>query len=196
MAVPVGKLKKVSNLPPIIVESPPAPQPVLKGIDGRDGLDGVDGRDAPSLDIILSAVLKDGGLRSQIASLIEREIGKQTLGSLVGEHKGGAGFHPSDLPGYKKAGCNKTFGINSDGVLGFWTIGEIEVAEYTRLIDTDGNYKYVGEALPGTVQSGATWRIKRIEFIGGNDDDIEVLWADGVSTFSKVWDDRATYIYS
>lgn len=66
--------------------------------------------------------------------------------------------------------------------------------QYTRLIDTDGDYKYIGEADPGSSESDSVWRIKRVEFLVG--DDIEILWADGTADFTKTWDNRATYTYS
>lgn len=67
---------------------------------------------------------------------------------------------------------------------------------YTRLIDTDGNYKYVGEAIPGSEENKdqAVWRIKRSEWT--DSDDWEILWAEGTAEFDKIWDDRATYTYS
>lgn len=64
--------------------------------------------------------------------------------------------------------------------------------QYDRLVDTDGDFVYVGEALPGTARSASTWRIKRVYEIG---DDIEIIWADNTADFVKVWDDRATYEY-
>lgn len=164
------------------------------GRDGRDGVDGKDGKDAPQMDEIIS-MLKDQGvmLAPDVEAKIKEELGKIPMGAYSG---GGGGFHKGDLPGYKGASNYTAFGIDGNGNLGFFEIGDLDLAEYTRLIDTNGNFKYVGEALPGTATSAATWRIKRIEFIGGLDDDIEVKWADGVSTFTKVWDDRATYTYS
>lgn len=69
---------------------------------------------------------------------------------------------------------------------------ELEV-QYNRLIDVDGVYTYVGEALPGTGESEAKWRIKRIEEIG---DDFNILWADGEATFDKIWNDRTSFTYS
>lgn len=64
--------------------------------------------------------------------------------------------------------------------------------QYDRLVDTDGDYVYVGEALPGTARDASTWRIKRVYEVG---DDIEIIWADNTADFVKVWDDRATYEY-
>ena len=69
---------------------------------------------------------------------------------------------------------------------------ELEV-QYNRLIDVEGSYTYVGEALPGTGEAEAKWRIKRIEEIG---DDFNILWANGEATFDKIWNDRVSYTYS
>jgi hypothetical protein len=51
---------------------------------------------------------------------------------------------------------------------------------------------YIGQADPGTASSAATWRIKKIVESGTG---TSVDWADGVATFTKVWDDRLTYTY-
>ena len=71
---------------------------------------------------------------------------------------------------------------------------ELEV-QYNKLIDyvDADNYYYIGEALPGTGESDAKWRIKRIEEVG---DDYNILWAEGNADFDKIWDDRATFTYS
>lgn len=71
-------------------------------------------------------------------------------------------------------------------------IGSIggSVAYDNRLDETDPLYMYVGEAVAGSSDSSAVWRIKRYltsTFSG--------YYADGVSTFTKVWDDRASYTY-
>lgn len=65
--------------------------------------------------------------------------------------------------------------------------------QYDRLVDTDGDYTYIGEATPGSARDAAAWRIKRVYEIG---DDIEIIWADNTADFEKVWDDRATYEYN
>jgi hypothetical protein len=59
--------------------------------------------------------------------------------------------------------------------------------------DVGGTTIYIGEAVPGTATSSATWRIKRVVFTG---DDSETLWADGDSNFNNVWDNRAALSYS
>lgn len=55
---------------------------------------------------------------------------------------------------------------------------------------------YIGEAAPGTAQSAATWRIRRRRITqAGNEVDVSEKYADGVATFTKVWDDRLGYTY-
>ena len=72
------------------------------------------------------------------------------------------------------------------------TIGTALEVQYDKLIDTEGDYTYIGEATPGTAKNAATWRIKRVYEQG---DDLEIIWADNTAEFVKVWDDRATYEY-
>jgi len=64
------------------------------------------------------------------------------------------------------------------------------VAYDNRLDETDPLYMYVGEAVAGSADASAVWRIKRYTVATFNG-----YYADGVSTFSKVWNDRATYSY-
>ncbi len=53
---------------------------------------------------------------------------------------------------------------------------------------------YVGEALPGTAETAAQWRIKRLTIAG--DDDVTEEWAGGTGDYDKAWDSRASYTYS
>ena len=66
---------------------------------------------------------------------------------------------------------------------------------YDKLVDVDNQnkYTYIGEALPGTSKSEAKWRIKRLDETDSHDK--EIIWANGSSDFSLVWDDRTTYSY-
>jgi len=68
---------------------------------------------------------------------------------------------------------------------------------YTTAIEYDasGNAVYVGEAVAGTLQSQALWRIKKITYDASNNA-TDVKWADGVTTLTKEWDERASYTYS
>jgi len=52
---------------------------------------------------------------------------------------------------------------------------------------------YVGEADPGTAPSAAAWRIKKLAETGP---DVAVTWASGASTFTQIWDDRASLSYA
>jgi len=51
---------------------------------------------------------------------------------------------------------------------------------------------YVGQADPGSSTASAVWRIKRITETAGG---ASIDWADGVGTFTHVWDDRASLTY-
>ena len=66
---------------------------------------------------------------------------------------------------------------------------------YNVLIDTVTTFKYIGESIPGGATSSALWRIKRIDQTdtGG---DVNILWANGITTFNQVWDDRLSLTYS
>lgn len=63
-----------------------------------------------------------------------------------------------------------------------------------RLDSVSGSLTYVGEATPDSAEGDAVWRIKRLDESVVND--LIILWADGTSDFSKVWDDRASLAYS
>lgn len=59
----------------------------------------------------------------------------------------------------------------------------------------NGQPLYIGFAEPGTPTSIGKWQIRRISY-DGNSFVTDVEFADGVNTFNKKWDDRATYTYS
>jgi len=62
---------------------------------------------------------------------------------------------------------------------------------------SNGQPLYIGEAIPGTATSEAKWRIKKMEYDNGQTQPpTGVTWADGVSTFTKEWDERTSYTYS
>lgn len=67
--------------------------------------------------------------------------------------------------------------------------------KYTILATyTAGNPIYVGKAKAGTGTDEAYWQICKLTWTGG--DLTAVKWADGITTFTKTWDDRATYTFS
>lgn len=53
---------------------------------------------------------------------------------------------------------------------------------------------YFGYALPGTLTSVASWKIKRLTDLGGND--FKVEYADGNANFDNIWDNRVSLSYS
>ena len=188
--IPVGKLKKVSSLKPVILKAPaiegPQGKQGPKGLQGPAGPIGPAGRDAeaPSIEEIVKALLES----PELLKLVQKEVGMRV--PMGGEGK----LNLRDLPGYSKAAKSTVFGINEDGKAGFYDFGGFDVATYTRLIDTESDYKYVGEALPGSAEDSSVWRIKRVEFLEG--DDIEIKWAEGTSSFDKLWTNRTSYTYS
>ena len=75
-------------------------------------------------------------------------------------------------------------------------IAEQELAtEVNTLIDTVGDYKYIGKAPPGTPEATAGWQVKRIDLTdtGG---DVEILWAGGNAEFTNTWTGRLGYTYT
>lgn len=64
---------------------------------------------------------------------------------------------------------------------------------YDTLVDEDGSYTYVGKAPVGSSEASASWRIFRLDETASPD--TEIRYADGVSTFTKIWNNRATYTY-
>lgn len=62
-----------------------------------------------------------------------------------------------------------------------------------RIDQISSSVIYRAEAIAGSLNSAAVWRIQKITISG---DDITVQWADGVSTFTKIWDNRLSYTYS
>ena len=69
--------------------------------------------------------------------------------------------------------------------------------DYTTAIeyDVNGNAIYVGHAMPGTAESTAGWRIKKITYdVNGNATKIQFASASKQFLFS--WTLRATYTFS
>ena len=57
----------------------------------------------------------------------------------------------------------------------------------TTLIDNAGTYTYIGEALPGTLTSAASWLISRVTNATGS-----IYQSSG--KFDQVWDNRASSV--
>lgn len=91
---------------------------------------------------------------------------------------------------------NPQISVLTVGIQGPEGVSEEETV-YAKRVDfsVDGTSLYRAEAVVGSIESAAVWRIRRIVF-SGVEGDVTETWADGASDFTKVWDDRATYTYS
>jgi hypothetical protein len=72
--------------------------------------------------------------------------------------------------------------------------GEDEVAQEKRTDFITNNELYRGEAIPGTLDSAAAWRIRKITI--ASDNDVRETWANGDASYDKIWDNRLSYTYS
>ena len=84
--------------------------------------------------------------------------------------------------------------IGDQGEPGITTILYEEEMPYAKRTDiVNDNLIYKGEANPGTLDSAAGWRIRRL--VIGNDGDVTETWADGNANFDNVWNDRVSLSY-
>ena len=61
-----------------------------------------------------------------------------------------------------------------------------------RLDEISATVTYVGEAVIGTADGAAAWRIKRITTTGTV---LDIKWADSNQLFDNVWDNRTSLTY-
>jgi len=80
--------------------------------------------------------------------------------------------------------------VHSDGTAFVRT----QEVEYESYIDdyTTTDMTYFGTAVVGSVDSAASWKIYAINETGNY---LAIKFADSVTTYSKVWDNRTTYTY-
>lgn len=62
-----------------------------------------------------------------------------------------------------------------------------------RLDQADAATLYVGEALPGASPADPVWRIRKLLTTGA---ETAILYANGDSAFTNIWDNRASFTYS
>ena len=62
-----------------------------------------------------------------------------------------------------------------------------------KIDQVDANTLYIGEALPGTSEASAAWRIRKFLTVGSVS---SMLYANGTSAFTNVWNSRAGLSYS
>lgn len=71
----------------------------------------------------------------------------------------------------------------------------VDAVKYARRIDVvSETVMYKADALPGTADSAAAWRIARITT--NAEGDVTEHWAGGTANFDQVWDDRLSLSYS
>ena len=72
--------------------------------------------------------------------------------------------------------------------------GYADSAPYKILTDqVNESTTYIGKAYAGSGSDVAVWRVSRLT---DSDNDISLLYADGSTSFDKIWDNRAGYSYS
>lgn len=74
------------------------------------------------------------------------------------------------------------------------TNAELQTTEAGKNIVIDfysDTITFIGEALAGSPQGEAVWRIKKIDQTSG----MSVTWAGGTSLFDKIWSSRLFYDY-
>lgn len=71
----------------------------------------------------------------------------------------------------------------------------LTTVDYATRIDTTttANMIYIGNAVIGSLNSGAVWQIKRID---KSTLALDKRWADGNALFDNIWDNRASLSYS
>ena len=85
-------------------------------------------------------------------------------------------------------------------VTGSWSLqgepGSMALTIRTDTIDPDADpvITYRGDALPGTAEAGALWRVQRMT--EQSDMDIDIIFADGDDNFDNIWDNRLSLSYS
>ncbi len=74
---------------------------------------------------------------------------------------------------------------------------EVGKTQYTTLLDYDSNnnIQYIGTASPSSATSDSDWRLIKLTYTS-NYDVSSAKYAQGVSTFTNVWDNRSLYGYA
>lgn len=130
--------------------------------------------------------------------ILEVPIHNDLASVLVGYEEGWFIFDDTDI----RADDNVDIIKPDDSTPGSWIrtdFGVEKLKNATRIDEeSSGDVLYVGNALPGTATSSATWSIKRITFTldGSGNTDSVTEWADGNSNRDNIWDNRLSLSYS
>jgi hypothetical protein len=177
-----------------------------QGPQGEPGKDGKDGLDAPEPNIE-PFIQKISDQYGKLQSALVAKINMTLMNASAGGGSSGGGstkILDNDDVEFKRLSevtenavlifdaAKKKFVVR-DLLEFIQTIQTGVEVQYNKLIDVDGNYTYIGEAVPGSAPGASVWRIKRVEQVSA---DINILWANGSSDFDKTWNDRISYTYS
>ncbi|SRR5258708_2744739 len=76
----------------------------------------------------------------------------------------------------------------------------VDFNDYIKAYDYDsnGNLIYEGWALPGSLKSSASWKIKKytLSLISGTYVNTDEQWAGGSNSQTNIWNNRASLSYS
>lgn len=152
---------------------------------------------------LLKAVNKikmpDVKLEATDTSKIEKELEKQTkqLDELIKQPKGGGGGGGNGSPYIDSTGKVMNVELETDGSIPVTVVaGGSAAAQTVSKIDdtTTANAVYIGKAeLTGAAisTSSAVWQIKKLDTSSLA---LDKKWAEGDSSYTHIWDNRATSI--
>lgn len=107
---------------------------------------------------------------------------------------GGSVVDHNDLPGLNVGDYMHLPKEKYDEVMAGTVVTEEELMkQFTLKLIESGDYTYIAEANPGSLETAAVWRVKRVEDV---DDDIRILWADGNQNFDNLATDLPSLTYS
>lgn len=122
---------------------------------------------------------------------VEKKLDKsnELLKEIVDKPMGGGGGGGHGTPYVDATGKASYVELTVDGKIPV-EAGATSTYESRNDTTTDTNLVYLGKALPGSATSDAAWQIKRYNKSAGH-----MSFADDVTTFTKVWDNRTSYSY-
>ena len=69
---------------------------------------------------------------------------------------------------------------------------KISKADQLTYVDDAGTYVYIGNAVPGTLGSATSWKIKRVT----TTNPVKVEYAGGSTLYNQIWNNRTSLTYS
>jgi hypothetical protein len=139
--------------------------------------------------------LSDAAIRSYLQQLVRDLELRFNDAPVVAAGGGGGGLTVEEIEDL--IGANLLAGDGAsvvyNDITGKVTISTEDALPYDTLVDESGSYTYVGKAVAGSNKASAVWRIFRLDETLAPDS--ELRYADGVSTFNKIWNNRASYTY-